>query len=79
MCKRPRENPEPGTSVGLDNIPPKLAVMSAEIIAEPLSNLINATMLDEQIFPDVEIEASVIPAFKKEDRQTKKTTDQSVF
>ena len=60
-----------GISVGVDNIPPRLVVMSAKIIAEPLSNLINATMLDEQNFPDVEKEASVTPVFKKEDRETK--------
>ena len=45
--------------------------MSAEIIAEPLSNVINATMLDEQIFRDVENEVSVTPGLKKEDTQTK--------
>ena len=60
-----------GISVGMDNIPLRLVVMSAEIIAEPLSNLINATMLDEEICPDIKKEASVTPVFKKEDRQTK--------
>ena len=45
--------------------------MSAEIIAEPLNNVINATMLDEQIFRDVEKEVSVTPGLKKEDTQTK--------
>ena len=30
-----------GISVGVDNIPPKLVAMSAEVIAEPLTNLIN--------------------------------------
>ena len=60
-----------GTSVGVDNIPPKLVAMSAEVIAEPLTDLINSTMLDHFIFPSVEKEASVTPAFKKEDRQIK--------
>ena len=41
---------KPGTSVGVDNIPPKFVVMSAEIIAETLNNLTNATMLDKQFF-----------------------------
>ena len=59
------------TSVGVDNIPPKLVIMSAEVIAEPLTDLINNTMLDHLIFPSVEKEASVTPAFKKEDRQFK--------
>ena len=45
--------------------------MSAEVIAEPLTNLINSTMLDCFIFPSVEKEASVTQAFKKEDRQIK--------
>ena len=45
--------------------------MSAEVIAEPLTNLINSTMLDHFIFSSVEKEASVTPAFKKEDRQIK--------
>ena len=60
-----------GISVGVDNIPPKLVILSAEIIAEPLTNLINSTMLDYCIFPDVEKEASVSPVFKKEDRLMK--------
>ena len=47
------------TSVGVDNIPPKLVIMSAEVIAEPLTDLINNTMLDHLIFPSVEKEASV--------------------
>ena len=55
----------------MDNIPLRLVVMSAEIITEPLSNVINATMLDEPIFRDVEKEVSVTPGLKKEDTQTK--------
>ena len=39
-----------GISAGVDNIPPKLIILSAEIIAEPLTNLINSTMLDCCIF-----------------------------
>ena len=60
-----------GTSVGVDNIPPKLVATSAEVIAEPLTDPINSTMLDHFTFPSVEKEASVTPAFKKEDRQIK--------
>ena len=40
-------------------------------LAEPLTDLINNTMLVHLIFPSVEKEASVTPAFKKEDRQFK--------
>ena len=57
--------------MGIDNIPPKLLIMSAEIIAEPLTSFTNATMLDNLIFPDVEWEASVTSALKKEDRLLK--------
>ena len=39
-----------GISVGVDNIPPKLVILSAEIIAEPLTNLINSTMLTTVFF-----------------------------
>ena len=60
-----------GTSVGVDNIPPKLVATSAEVIAEPLTDPINSIMLDHFTFPSVEKEASVTPAFKKEDRQIK--------
>ena len=54
-----------GTSMGVDNIPSKHLVMSADIIAEPLINLIDGTMLTNFIFPDVEKEASVTPVFRK--------------
>ena len=60
-----------GTSMGVGNIPSKLLVMSSDIIAGPLTNLINGTMLRNFIFPDVKKEASVTPVFKKEDRQIK--------
>ena len=60
-----------GTSVGIDNIPPKLVIMSAEVIANPLTKLINTTMLEDLIFPNIEKDASVTPVFKKEDRQIK--------
>ena len=60
-----------GTSVGIDKIPPKLVIMSAEVIANPLAKLINTTMLDDLIFPNIEKDASVTPVFKKEDRQIK--------
>ena len=49
----------------------KLVAMSADVIAEPLTKLINSTMPDHFIFPSVEKEASVTPTFKKEDRQIK--------
>ena len=57
--------------MGVDNIPSKVLVMSADIIAGPFTSLINGTMLSNFIFPDVEKEASVTPVFKKEGRQIK--------
>ena len=57
--------------MGVDNIPSKLLVMSADIIVGPLTNLINGTVLRNFTFPDVVKEASVTPVFKKEDRLIK--------
>ena len=45
--------------------------MSAKVIAEPLANLINLTVLDFFIFQNFEKEASIIPVLKKEDQQIK--------
>ena len=46
--------------------------MPPEVIAEPLTNLINSIMLDHFIFPSVEKEASLTRPFKQEDREIKK-------
>ena len=59
------------TCMGVDNIPPKLLITAADIIADPLTDLINATMLEESIFPDAEKRASVTPVFKKDDKLLK--------
>ena len=48
---------KPGTSVGIDNIPQTLVIMPAEVIANPLTELINSTMLEDLIFPDIEKDA----------------------
>ena len=58
-------------AVGVDNIPPKLVIMSTEVTVGPLTNLKNSTMLDYFIFPNVEKEAFVTPVFKKEEQQIK--------
>ena len=55
----------------IDNIPPKLVIMSAEVTAYPITKLINTTMLKDLIFPNIEKDASVTPVLKKEDRQIK--------
>ena len=54
--------------MGVDNIPPQLIIMAADIIASPLTNLVNATMLEESIFPDAEKRASVTPVIEKDDK-----------
>ena len=57
--------------MGADNIPIRLLTMAADIIADPLTNFINATMLEESIFPDAEKRISVTPVFKKDDKLLK--------
>ena len=57
-----------GTSVRIDNIPLKLVIMSAEVIPDSLTKLINTIMLEDLVFPNIEMDASVMPVFKKEDR-----------
>ena len=53
------------TATGIDTIPPKLVKMSCDIIAEPLTNLINSTLIDCHLFPLREKVASMTPVFKK--------------
>ena len=54
------------TPIGFDSIPPKLVKLGSKIISEPLSHLINETI----IFPGGEKIACVTPVFK-EDRPNK--------
>ena len=60
------------TATGIDTIPPKLVKMACDIIAEPLTNLINSTLIDCHLFPLREKVASVTPIFKKDDKLSKK-------
>ena len=53
-------------------MPPKLVVMLSDVIAEPLTKLINASAIQSSIFPSCEKVASVTPVFKKDDRLDKK-------
>ena len=69
-----------GTSVGVDNIPSELLVMSADIIAGPLTNFIDGTMLRNFIFPDVEkFEPQLHQSSKKKIDKLRPTTDQLMF
>ena len=61
---------DPKKSVGLDLIPPKIIRDSAEILAKPLTDLINQS-IKENVFPSKAKIASVLPFFKKEDRLLK--------
>ena len=42
------------TSIGFDNVPPKLLKTASDIISKPLSNLINETMIKCSHFPNTE-------------------------
>ena len=60
------------TSMGIDNIPPKLVkTVASEIISDPLTELINHTIITDLKFPCLEKIARVTPVFKKEDRMKK--------
>ena len=59
-------------SIGFDEIPLKLVIIASEIMSDPLSELINDTLIKKSYFPTVEKVACVTPAFKKEDRLLKK-------
>ena len=60
------------TSIGLDNIPPRLVKLGSQIISKPLSQLVNETIIKQTNFPEAEKIACVTPVFKKEDRLDKK-------
>ena len=59
------------TSTGIDNIPPKLVKIASEIISDPLTELINQTLITDLKFPCLEKIARVTAVFKKEDRMKK--------
>ena len=42
------------TSIGIDDVPPKLIILASHVISGPLSDLINLTLIGESIFPSVE-------------------------
>ena len=59
------------TSNSFNSIPSKLVKLASKIISEPLSQLVNKTIVNEGFFPDAEKIACITPAFKKEDRLNK--------
>ena len=58
-------------SNSFNSIPSKLVKLASKIISEPLSQLVNKTIVNEGFFPDAEKIACITPAFKKEDRLNK--------
>ena len=70
---------EAKTSIGFDSIPPKLIKPRSKIISEPLSHLINETIINQSLFPGGEKIARVTPVFKKEDKLEKKNRPISVL
>ena len=67
-----------GTSVGTDNIPPKLVIMSAEVIANPLTKLTNTTVLEDLIFPMLKRMPQPHQCSKRKTDKSKQSIDQSV-
>ena len=59
-------------ATGIDMIPPKLVKIALDIITEPLTNLINSTLIDCHLFPLRKKVATVTPVFKKDDKLSKK-------
>ena len=57
-------------STGVDTIPPRLVKISAPIIGQPLTKLIN-TSIASGIFPDILKNAEVSPLHKKDDNTNK--------
>ena len=53
------------TATGIDTIPPKLVKMACDIIAGPVTNLINSTVIDCHLFPWREKVATVTSIFLK--------------
>ena len=58
-------------SVGIDTIPPLIIKESAEILARPLTQIINES-IKENVFPSQAKIAAILPFFKKDDRLNKK-------
>ena len=61
----------PNKSTGDDKIPPKIIKLSAEILDEPLTAVINSS-INEMNFPGKAKTAAVAPIFKSDDKSNKK-------
>ena len=58
-------------AVGIDGIPPLILKLSSNIIAKPLTKIINLS-IKESTFPSLAKIASILPIFKKDERSNKK-------
>ena len=58
-------------AIGIDGIPPLILKLSANILAKPLTLIINQSILDDS-FPTLAKIAAILPLFKKDDRSSKK-------
>ena len=58
-------------AVGIDGIPPLVLKISAKILAEPLTKIINICISDNT-FPTSAKLASILPFYKKGERSDKK-------
>ena len=76
--KRIIDKLEAKTSIGFDSIPPKLIKLGSKIISEPLSHLINETIINQSIFPGGDKVACVTPVFKKGTDLIRKIIDRLV-
>ena len=64
-------NLKPGKAVGLDNIPARLLIDAADIVAKPLMQIINLSLQSGTVPKDWKA-AQVVPLFKKLKRTLKK-------
>ena len=57
-------------SIGIDGIPPIILKLSASVIAEPLTKIVNLS-ISENTFPSLAKCATIIPVYKKDERTDK--------
>jgi len=62
---------DPKKAIGIDQIPPFLLKKCTDIIAGPLTNIINKSISDSE-FPSMAKIAAILPVHKKEERSDKK-------
>ena len=61
----------PKKSIGIDGLPPKIIQITCDVLAKPLTDIINKS-LKENTFPSKAKIAAILPLLKKENRSDKK-------